>query len=79
MLLELLIAMVVLLVGLGGILILLISSMYTNNKASRDTTATMLAEHVLEQISAQPANSAADLSVTDCAGSAWTISTVGSG
>ena len=78
MLMELLIAMVVLLVGLGGILILLISSMYTNNKASRDTTATMLAEHVLEQISAQPANSAADLSVTDCAGSAWTISTVGS-
>lgn len=77
MLLELLISMVVLLVGLGGVLVLLISSMYTNSKASKDTTSTMLAEHVLEQISAQPANSVTALSITDCAGSAWTISTAG--
>ena len=78
MLLELLISMVVLLVGLGGVLVLLISSMYTNNKAGKDTSATMLAEHVLEQISAQQANSVAPLSVTDCAGSVWSISTAGS-
>ena len=37
----------------------------------------MVAEHVLEQISAQPANSAASLSITDCAGSAWNINTAG--
>ena len=77
MLLELLIAMVVLVIGLGGLLVLLVSSMYTNSKARNDTTSTMLAEHVLEQISAQPANSAAPLTVTDCAGTAWNINTAG--
>ena len=77
MLLELLISMVVLLVGLGGLLVLLVSSLYTNNTAKNDTTSTMVAEHVLEQISAQPANSVTPLTITDCAGSAWSISTAG--
>jgi hypothetical protein len=77
MLLELLISMVVLLVGLGGVLVLLISSLYTNSKTGKDTSATMVAEHVLEQISAQPANSTTALTITDCAGAAWSISTKG--
>jgi Tfp pilus assembly protein PilV len=77
MLLELLIAMVVLVVGLGGLLGLLIPSMYTNSTSRNDTTSTMLAEHILEQISAQPANSAVPLSITDCAGTAWDIETAG--
>ena len=77
MLIELLIAMSVLAIGLGGILILLVSSVLTNSKAGKDTTATMVAEHVLEQISAQPANSAANLTVTDCTGNAWNIATAG--
>jgi hypothetical protein len=77
MLLELLIAMVVLVIGLGGLLALLVGSMSTNNTAGSDTTSTMLAEHILEQTSAQPANSTTNLSVTDCAGTLWTIATTG--
>jgi Tfp pilus assembly protein PilV len=78
MLIELLIAMSVLAVGLGGVLALLISAVLTNSKASKDTSATMVAEHVLEQMSSQPANvsgAAALLQITDCAGTNWTIDT----
>lgn len=77
MLLELLISMVILVIGLGGLMILLTSAMYTNNKAGYDTTSTMVAEHVLEQITAQAANDNSNLTVTDCAGTAWTIATTG--
>jgi hypothetical protein len=77
MLIELLIAIVVLAIGLGGLLVLLVSSMYTNNRSGKDTTSTMVAEHVLEQISAQPADSVATLTITDCAGTGWTINTAG--
>ena len=77
MLIELLISMVVLAIGLGGVLGLLVSSVLTNSKAGKDTTSTMVAEHVLEQISAQPANAVANLSITDCAGTTWNIATAG--
>lgn len=77
MMLELLISMVVLVIGLGGLMILLVSSMYTNKKAGHDTTSTMVAEHILEQITAQPANAVANLTLTDCAGTAWNLSTTG--
>jgi Tfp pilus assembly protein PilV len=77
MLIELLISMSILAIGLGGVLILLVSSTLTNSKAGKDTTSTMVAEHVLEQISAQPANSTANLTITDCTGNAWTINTAG--
>lgn len=75
--LESLIAMIVLAIGLGGLSSLLIASLYTNHRSSQDTSSTMIAEHVLEQISAQPANSVAPLTLTDCAGTAWSISTQG--
>jgi len=78
MLIELLISMTILAVGLGGIMILLVTAISTNGKASNDTTSTMVAEHVLEQISAQPANATALLQMTDCAGAAWNIDTTGS-
>lgn len=77
MLIELLISMAVLAIGLGGVLGLLVSSVLTNSKSGKDTTSTMVAEHVLEQISAQPANAVANLSITDCAGTTWNISTAG--
>lgn len=77
MLIELLIAMVVLMVGLGGIMVLLVASMYTNANARNDTTSTMVAEHVMEQISAQPANGTTILSVTDCAGNVLNVNPVG--
>jgi type II secretory pathway pseudopilin PulG len=77
MLLELLIAIVVLAVGMGGLIPLLVSSMYTNSKSGSDTTSTMVAEHVLEQITAEPADSSNSLQITDCAGTNWTIATAG--
>jgi Tfp pilus assembly protein PilV len=77
MLIELLIAIVVLMIGLGGLMVLLISAMYTNTTAGKDTTSTMVAEHVLEQISAQPANATAVLQLTDCANTTWNINTSG--
>ena len=69
--------MIVLAIGLGGLSSLLIASLYTNHRSSQDTSSTMVAEHVLEQISSQPANSVAALTLTDCAGTAWSISTQG--
>jgi len=75
MLLELLVAIIVLAIGMGGILILLVGAMYTNNRSGNDTTSTMAAEHIIEQISSQAANAAAPLTVTDCAGTSWTINT----
>jgi len=79
MMIELMVSMVVLTVGLGGLLILLISAMYTDKNSSSDTTATMVAEHVLEQITAQGvgANSPPNppLAVTDCAGNALNVNT----
>src|SRR5215472_9246626 len=77
MLLEVLIAMVVLSIGLGGLIPLLVSSMYTNTNSSTDTTSTMVAEHVLEQITAEDANNSTALTISDCAGTAWTIATAG--
>ena len=77
MLIELLISMVVLTIGLGGLLVLLMASMYTNSSARTDTTSTMLAEHVIEQISSQQANSITPLAVSDCAGGSWAVQTVG--
>ena len=77
MLIELLISMAVLVIGLGGMLILLVAAMYTNKRAGNDTTSTMVAEHVLEQISSQPANAIDDLAITDCAGNVLNITTIG--
>jgi prepilin-type N-terminal cleavage/methylation domain-containing protein len=65
-LIELMIAMVVLLIGLGGLLVLLVSALYTNKTASTDTSSTMIAEHVLEQISAQGLQATTPLQITDC-------------
>jgi type IV pilus assembly protein PilV len=76
-LVELMIAMAVLAIGLGGITNLLVVAMATDNKNSKDTSATLLAQMVIEQISAQHPNSTATISVTDCAGNAWTVATAG--
>jgi type II secretory pathway pseudopilin PulG len=79
MLIELMISMVILTVGLGGLLVLLITAMNTDKNSSGDTSSTMVAEHVLEQITAQGvgANSPPNppLTVTDCAGTVWNINT----
>ena len=71
------IAMVVLAVGLGALTILFTTAMYTNTKSNKDTTATMLAQTVMEQIDAQSTNGAANFNITDCQGTAWLVNAVG--
>lgn len=78
MLIELLISMSILVVGLGALMILLVSAVYTDSRSRNDTTSTMVAEHVLEQISAQPANGTLLLQLVDCASTTWNIDTSGS-
>ncbi len=74
-LIELMMAMLVLAIGLGATTIMLTGSMYSNNKSSRDMTATLLAQMVMEQISAQHVYSDATINITDCAGNSWTVAT----
>jgi prepilin-type N-terminal cleavage/methylation domain-containing protein len=74
-LIELMIAMVVLATGLGGITVLLTGSIASDNRSSKDSTATMLAQMVIEQISAQHVYSTANITITDCGGTAWPVAT----
>lgn len=76
-LIELMVAMVVLAVGLGALSSLFISAALSNNKNSRNATATMLAQLVLEQISSQSPNSTATIFLNDCVGNTWAIATTG--
>ena len=76
-LVELLIAMLILAIGLGALTNLLVVAMASDNKNSKDTSATLLAQMIIEQISAQHPNSTATITLTDCASNAWTIATAG--
>ena len=76
-LIELMVAMVVLAVGLGALSTLFISATLSNNKNSRNATATLLAQLVLEQISSQSPNSTATIFLTDCVGNTWAVATTG--
>jgi type II secretory pathway pseudopilin PulG len=72
-LIELMIAMLVLAIGLGALTTLFVVSMATNNRNSKDTTATLLAQKVVEELSAQNVNSTVVVNLTDCVGNAWQI------
>jgi type II secretory pathway pseudopilin PulG len=74
-LVELLISLSILAVGMGALTNLLVIAMATDNKNSKDTSATLLAQMVIEQISAQHPNSNSSILITDCTGTTWTIST----
>ncbi len=74
---ELMIAMAVLLIGMTALLGLCLTATYTNNKNSKDTSATLLAQMVLEQISSQHPDSTATVTLTDCANVAHTVATAG--
>jgi len=76
-LIELLFAMLILATGLGGLSVLFIFASETNNKNSKATSSTMLAQQVLEQISAQHPDSTQVINLTDCAGNQWAVKTVG--
>lgn len=76
-LIELMISMLILAVGLGAISLLLGVTMKSDNRNSKDTTSTLLAQMIIEQISAQHPASNAAITVTDCANNTWTIATQG--
>jgi type II secretory pathway pseudopilin PulG len=77
-LIELMFAMVILAIGLGGLSTLFIFASQTNNKNSKATSSTMMAQQVLEQISAQHPDSLQLITLQDCAGTQWNVNTVGS-
>ena len=70
---ELLIAMLVLMVGMMGSMILVRTAIVNNNRNKMDTTATALAQMVLEQISSRQATLASNIVINDCTGVARTI------
>jgi prepilin-type N-terminal cleavage/methylation domain-containing protein len=76
-LVELMMALAILAIGMGALTNLLAVAIITDNRNSKDTSATLLAQMVVEQISAQHPNSSATISITDCAGNAWTVATAG--
>ena len=75
-LIELMMAMLVLAIGFGGVTTLLVTAMASNNRSSRDTTATLLAQKVIEEISSQNVFVTSDITATDCAGKQYKMSTV---
>ena len=79
-LVELVIAITVLAVGMAGLAVLFSTAIMNNSRSKGDTSGTMLTQTVLEQIAAQPANLAANLTLTDCntaGATVWPIATVG--
>ena len=70
---ELLIAMLVLAVGMMGSMILVRTAIVNNNRNKLDTTATALAQMVLEQINSQPASATTIFQITDCTGVASNV------
>ena len=76
---ELMVGMAVLAVGMTAVTALFHNAILTNNRAKVDSSATLLAQTVLEKIAAQPANQTATITLTDCGGtpSTWVIATAG--
>src|SRR5690242_5833868 len=77
-LIELMIAGLVLTVGFLGTMILITTAISGNTRNRNDSSSTMLAQKVMEQVTNALANSTTSVSATDCAGNQFTISTVGS-
>ncbi len=78
-LMELMVAMFVLAVGLLGGMMMVIIGMSRNNTNRVDTTATNVAQTVLEQIAGAPANANPTLTVTDCVPNTLNINTAPGG
>jgi Tfp pilus assembly protein PilV len=71
------ISMLILSVGLGALTSLLAIVVSSDNKNSKDTSASLLAQMVIELITAQHPNSNSPITVTDCAGNVYSVSTTG--
>jgi type II secretory pathway pseudopilin PulG len=70
---ELLIAMMVLMVGMMGSMILVRTAIVNNNRNKLDTTSTALAQMVLEQIESRPSTTNGIFTITDCTGVASNV------
>src|SRR2546427_6837345 len=71
---ETLMAGTILMIGSIGMLTLVVDAIATNNRNRIDSTQTMLATSILEQINSTfNGNGTSDL--TDCSGNTWTIDT----
>lgn len=78
-LIEMMIAMVVLVVGLLSSMALPMISISGNSRNRWDSTGTMLAETLVDQISSIPVGaSSTSVTVTDCGGNSHTINSAGS-
>ena len=74
-LLEVMMAMIIIAIGLTAITQLLVVAIGTNNRNSRDTTATLLAQKVIEQIAAVSPAAPTSVAITDCNGNSHTVNT----
>jgi Tfp pilus assembly protein PilV len=75
---ETLMASALLVIGSLGMIGLIVSSIATNNRNKLDSTQTMLANSILEQIRSTIIGVGTS-SLTDCAGTTWTIDTAPGG
>jgi Tfp pilus assembly protein PilV len=76
-LIEMLVAAGVLAIGVAGFTVLLLNGMMSNNRNRRDTSSTLLAQAVTEEIVWAVANNAAAPQMRDCMGNAFNITTTG--
>lgn len=72
-LIEVMISMVILLVGLVASLGLVSLAIGTNGRNRQQSNATVLAQMVAEKISSIPPSSTTALTITDCAGTNFTV------
>jgi Tfp pilus assembly protein PilV len=76
-LIELMIAMVVLAIGMAAGMGLIFTSILANSRNKRDTSATLVAQTVLEKLLWAGAAANTNLTITDCMGNALTVNPVG--
>ena len=76
-LIELMIAMSVLAIGMAAGMGLIVTAMLANSRNKRDTSATLVAQTVMEKLLWAGAGASANLTITDCLGNALTVNPVG--
>lgn len=74
---ELMIAIAVLAIGMSGAMILISTSIASNNRNKFDTTATNLSAMMLERLAAVPVDAATSFTVYDCVNNAFAVNPAG--
>jgi len=78
-LIELAIATLVLMVGIAGAMTAVTVAMGSNNRNRQQSNYTTISQMLTERIAAQKASLNGTVTVTDCAGTSWTVATVAGG